>query len=362
MGAALVVSVCGSSIATAQTRNSAGVSPTSAPDAVSINNRTWSGEIDDARGGRGSITVRFSSDGGTFVASFCCNMSNVGTITNFAQTSDGHATFVLHSSRQAGCDYSVTAFAEDGHLKGSYQGCGNNSGSFDLTSFNARSYQVQGVASVRVSQSSQSSSCTVTVTVKNNFGHPIKGARLVLTSPGYLPQKVRTDTSGTSKFSAKPGAYNLSVQANGYDGPGPTDFTLLPGVANAGGCNEVLTATLTKTPPPTPEPTPGPLNRAYENAVATYCKTATVNACLYYRSDALQCFSPALKADTTYQMVAYWKKQGLSTQRAVNQMSTDPDSAIIASAAGKMIDDHDHYDKTSFEMAVMRLCLAGVTK
>jgi hypothetical protein len=64
----------------------------------------------------------------------------------------------------------------------------------------------------------------------------------------------------------------------------------------------------------------------------------------------------------TYRMVRYWKKTGLSTQRAIEQMSTSPDNAIIALAAGKIIDDHDHYDRASFEMAVMQLCLAGVTK
>lgn len=206
--------------------------------------------------------------------------------------------------------------------------------------------------------------CTITGTVKAESGSAIAGATMTLETSGMggAPAlTAKTDASGVYRLNAPRGAYSLEVSAAGYIG-GSTTVTLFPGVTNAGGCNEVLTATLKTKPPPTPQPKPNPAFVAYESAVNRYCKTATRFACSLYTADAIQCLAPAESADVIFQSVAMFKKQGLSTQRAVEQVSTSQDSAIIALAAGKMIDDHDHYDKTSFEMAVMRICLAGVSK
>lgn len=226
---------------------------TSAPDAVSISNHSWSGEIDDARAGRGSIAIRFSSDGGTFVASFCCNMSNTGTIINFVQTSDQHATFVLHSSLFAGCDYSVTSFAADGQLKGSYQGCGNNSGSFDLVSNDLVPQIAQRAQSSTEPPSSPSPTpdatyaqakpaklrsnsaskrlCILTGTVKWDrtprgiisdvelgaqvVEGPLKGARVTIIGGGATRQ-VETDAHGAFRIAAPVGPFTFEVQASGY--------------------------------------------------------------------------------------------------------------------------------------------------
>ena len=184
---AFVIVVCGASLATAQPQNGASAPATSAPVAVSIKNRSWSGEIDDARGGRGSLTIHFSSVGGTFFASFCCGMSNRGTITNFVQASGGHATFSFHSSLDVGCDYSVTSYIGDGQLKGSYQGCGSNSGSFDLVSKECRNgapeagctastqAQNESISAIPASRSAlckAGSSCATPVVAKKTWGLP----------------------------------------------------------------------------------------------------------------------------------------------------------------------------------------------
>jgi len=242
-------------------------SATSAPDAVSISNSSWSGEIDDARGGRGSITIRFSPDGGTFVASFCCNMSNTGTIINFAQTSDQHAEFVLHSSLFAGCDYSVTSYAADGHLKGSYQGCGNNSGSFDLVSNPVPQNVAQNQSGAALSAEPPSTSsprpdatdaqarsaklrsdsaskrlCMMTGNVEWDrtpnriisdvpldvqvVEGPLKGARVTVIGEGATRQ-VETDAHGVFRIAAPVGSFMFEVQASGYV-PERIPFTMDP--------------------------------------------------------------------------------------------------------------------------------------
>lgn len=109
-------------------------------------------------------------------------------------------------------------------------------------------------------------------------------------------------------------------------------------------------------------PRPNPLIAAQQTAINQYCKTAARLSCVYYATDAIHCLAPAESADGIYHMVLFWKKQGFSTKRTVEQLSFTPDNAITALAAGKMIDDHDRYDKDAFEMAVMRLCLARITK
>ena len=211
----------------------------------------------------------------------------------------------------------------------------------------------------------------VTGSVHTSSGSPIKGARVTLTSGAIdespedradlesTTQATQSDVHGVFRFSAPTGPYTLEFQASGY---ATKDVGVTLGdatMARVGVALKPVRASVSKNG--SAISTAG-ITGMYNDAVKRYCKTATQVACAYYTSDAIQCFTPALNADMTYHMVAYWKKAGLSTQRAVEQMSTNPDSAIIALAAGKMIDNHDHYDKTSFEMAVMRLCLAGVTK
>jgi hypothetical protein len=399
IAAAFVVSMCGSALATAQTQN---IVPTSAPDAVSISSRSWSGEIDDASAGHGTLTIAFAPQGGTFRWINQDGYSHVGTIRDFARDDAPGATFILHLADAVACDYSVASHIEDGHLKGLYRGCGHNRGSFDLVPSGDQDYAESNASAPRV-QGVQSTSCTFTgKLLSQRSGAPIKYARVALKGADAAQvAQSETDVNGAYRFTIAPAvnpfapvaSYTLDFQASGYE-PGNLPISVSSGRnfrnLPAGACYVVPTEsggavstaalepvyavtgsvhTRSRSPvkgatnaPPTPEPTPGPLYRVYNSTVAHYCKTATQVACAYYTSDAIQCFTPALNADMTYRMVRYWKKTGLSTQRAIEQMSTSPDNAIIALAAGKIIDDHDHYDRASFEMAVMQLCLAGVTK
>jgi hypothetical protein len=99
---------------------------------IGLANHSWSGVINDARGGRGQIKLTFSNGNGSFTATFCCNMSNFGQITDLQQASNGVFTFVLVSARGPGCNYAVTSTMSNNRLQGSYSGCGNNGGTFDL--------------------------------------------------------------------------------------------------------------------------------------------------------------------------------------------------------------------------------------
>lgn len=326
------------------------------------------------------MRISFSPQGGKFWSSFadgCCNHTvHVGPVRDFAQTANDAATFALHLADAAGCDYTATSHVEDGHLKGTYSGCagasGRNSGSFDLLSSDPSQNQAVGV----VGNVAQSDRCTVTVTVKTGSGDPINGARLLLTVPGYAPQDELTDASGTHKFSAPVGVYKLSVTAKGYNDPGPMDFTLFPGATNAGGCSEVLTATLIKV-------TPTPIAVTHAEAKATtdsnaliaairkaetrYCKTAAQMACSYYMTQAGSCLSTALGSEGIYQIVFASKKAGFTSAQVVEQEAEshggpDSDAAVIAVVATKIIDEHRHYDPGVFEMSILKVCLAGIAQ
>jgi hypothetical protein len=334
---------------------------TSATDAVSIRNRSWSGEIDDARGGRGLITIRFSSDVGTFVASFCCNMSNTGTIINFAQTSDQHATFVLHSSLWVGCDYSVTSYAADGHLKGSYQGCRNNSGSFDLVSSPAPQNvaQNQRIADVPVAQAEPPSTpsprpeatyaqakpaklrsdsaskrlCILTGTVKTKAGVSIKNARAVLTSSLAEPWFTSTDSSGEYELIVASGEYKIEMQAPGYTSA-QSAISLFQ--ASDGRCKQVLNVALRTGPPPTPRPTfePDRIAEAVQASISAYCKKAAQIACSLYMGHAYECVSVALDAKRIYGVILIFKQQGFSSGQAVKAAG----GSEVAEDAAEMID------------------------
>jgi hypothetical protein len=204
--------------------------------------------------------------------------------------------------------------------------------------------------------------------VKNRSGFPINGARLTLIGPSIesAPQFTRTDANGTYTFTEPSGGgYQLEVQALGYIGGSTRIFLPL----YAQNCNQVMNVALSPQPriTPTPVPRPNPVFIAYETAVRQYCRTATSVACSIYTADAIQCLSPAESADVIFQSVAMFKRQGLSSQQAVRQMaalsgSSASDTAVIAAAAAQIIDDHEHYDKAAFAMAIFRVCLAGVPR
>ena len=99
----------------------------------------WSGVIDDARGGHGQFILSFAaattpngSSFGQFQALFGGNLSNYGDITGLEQ--HGAAlSFHLESRRQPSCVYLVSAsIGQDSVMRGSYQGCFANTGTFSL--------------------------------------------------------------------------------------------------------------------------------------------------------------------------------------------------------------------------------------
>ncbi|MGD0969732.1 MAG: carboxypeptidase-like regulatory domain-containing protein, partial [Candidatus Aquilonibacter sp.] len=295
--------------------------------------------------------------------------THVGSVRGFTTSDAGDATFTLHLADAAGCDYDVSAHVEDGHLKGSYSGCagatGRNRGSFDLTP--------SGNGAQTATIVSAPAPCTVTVRVKSTSGHPIEDAQLLLDDVGMSSQSVRTDASGMAAFSAQPGTYELSVAADGYNALETPDFVLL-----GEGCSKTLNATLAKASPtrkprtPTKAETKAAVNSnalilAMSNAEKHYCKTAAQMACSYYMMHAGSCLSTALGAYPIYETVVTLKKAGLSSAQVVDieargHGGSMSDAALIAAAAARIIDDHEHYDPDVFEMAVLRACLAGVPR
>lgn len=154
-------------------------------------------------------------------------------------------------------------------------------------------------------------------------------------------------------------------------------FDLVPVASPSPSPTPEPTAKPSPTPRPTREPTPTPAERramaasaalitTTSNAEAHYCKTAAQMACSYYMGHAGGCLSLALGADAVYQGVVAMKKTGFTSTQVQAQedqiYGPDSDKALIAAAALKMIDEHEHYDSGAFEMAILRLCLAGIAQ
>jgi hypothetical protein len=102
------------------------------------------------------------------------------------------------------------------------------------------------------------------------------------------------------------------------------------------------------------------------SAEARYCKTAAQIACSFYQMHAGQCLSTALGANAVYQGVVALRKAGLTSAQVQEQedqvYGSASDNSFIAAAALKVLDEHAHYDPGAFEMAIMRVCLAGIAK
>lgn len=314
----------------------------------------------------GTMQIDFASARFTMGGDTSGGWRRSGKIRDFNQSSPSQVTFTLYL--EATCVYSATARIEDGHLKGSYSGCSyatRNGGTFDLTPSD------NGGRTATIA--SAPAPCTVTVRVKSTSGHPIEDAQLVLDDVGMSSQSGRTDASGMAAFSAQPGTYELSVAADGYNALDTPDFVLL-----GEGCSKTLNATLAKAPP-TPKPraptkaemkaavNSNALILAMSNAEKHYCKTAAQMACSYYMMHAGSCLSTALGAYAIYETVVTLKKAGLSSAQVVDieargHGGSMSDAALIAAAAARIIDDHEHYDPDVFEMAVLRACLAGVPR
>lgn len=131
-----------------------------------------------------------------------------------------------------------------------------------------------------------------------------------------------------------------------------------------------------RTPRPTRAATPTPDRRALaasaaliaamRKAEAHYCKTAAQMACSYYIAHAGECLSTALGADAVYQGAIALKRAGYTStqvQAQEDQMyGPDSEKAYIAAAALRILDEHQRYASGAFEMAIMRLCLSGISK
>ena len=87
-------------------------------------------------------------------------------------------------------------------------------------------------------------------------------------------------------------------------------------------------------------------------------------ACSYYEMHAGQCLSTALGADAVYQGVVALERAGLASAQVQEQEDeidgSGSDKSFIAAAALKVLGKHEHYDPRAFEMAIMRVCLAGI--
>jgi hypothetical protein len=193
----------------------------------------------------------------------------------------------------------------------------------------------------------------ITGSVHTNSGLPLKGVRVTLTTNGESFSKyvAQTDVHGVYRFAVPMGSYTLEFEAHGY-ATKTTAITLGDATAHVGVALKPQRS--------------WDIGRAYENANAHYCKTATPVACAYYMGQAANCTGTALGAGTVYQGVIAQKKSGFSSAQVQAQWDqsygSGSDKAFIAAAALKTLDEHERYDPGTFAMAVMRVCLAGIAK
>lgn len=154
-------------------------------------------------------------------------------------------------------------------------------------------------------------------------------------------------------------------------------FDLLPVASPIPSPTPIPTATPSPTPRPTRAPTPTPAERraaassaaliaAMRNAEARYCKTAAQMACSYYIGQAGSCLGTALGADAVYHGVVALKRAGFASAQVQEQedqiYGSGSDEAFIAAAALRILDEHEHYYPSAFEMAIMSICLAEIAK
>ena len=370
--------------------------------------------------------MRFSSDGGTFVASFGDDMSSNGTVDNFAQSYGKYATFVLHSLRGSGCDYNVTSYLEDGHLKGTYRGCGDDSGIFDLSSGIAgvakqTSPTTADVAAAlstfggRIAQKlpsvaapeSQSAPCIITGTVdwdasnrdaeyddpadRQFIGAPLRGAHVTLTNANTT-QDVQTDEHGTFKITAPVGSYTINVRASGYTSDSqavtiehpPSGSICLEwavGLRSIGVDPHLTAAQKAKlaridaavarhnAAAAAVIASQNAIQSTYETAVNSYCKTATQAGCGFYTGRAGTCLGEAYHAQAVYQnLLGLEQSQGGLSSAQLVQQSSDPELASLAAAFIDRLNGNQKNAATDprapsvFARAILAICLKNIAR
>lgn len=154
-------------------------------------------------------------------------------------------------------------------------------------------------------------------------------------------------------------------------------FDLIPVASPTPSPTPMPTTIASPRPRPTRAPTPTPAERramaasaalivAMRKAEAHYCETAAQMACSYYIAHAGECLGTALGADAVYQGAIALKRAGYTSTQVQAQedhmYGPDSDKAYIAAAALRILDEHQRYASGAFEMAIMRLCLSGISK
>lgn len=217
--------------------------------------------------------------------------------------------------------------------------------------------------------------CTVSGTVKNSAGFPIKGALLTLTTPSEPPLQAKTDENGNFALQTTGGGHALTAEAAGHLQQRTPFAFEYPREGNP--CAYTLNFTLAQTPRPTPTPKPDAITAEYENAVNAYCKKKGHGAaCTFYMSHAGACLTEALMSEQIYNRVLMLKEQGLSSEQAIESMTegaanqippTRPelampqlslsDTATIAQGSASVIDWLNKQRHGAADIPRLRKCL-----
>ncbi|HEY1978215.1 MAG TPA: carboxypeptidase-like regulatory domain-containing protein [Candidatus Baltobacteraceae bacterium] len=232
--------------------------------------------------------------------------------------------------------------------------------------------------------------CTVSGSVKNSAGFPIKGALLTLTTPSESPLQGKTDENGAFALRTTGGGHALTAEAAGHLQQRTPFAFEYPRQGDP--CAYTLNFTLAQTPRPTPTPKPDAITAAYDNAINAYCKKKGQGAaCTFYMEHAGACLTEAIMAEQIYTRVLMLKKQGLSSEQAIEsttegaanqipprrpelampQLSLS-DTATIAQGAASVIDwlnkqrqgaaDNPKAPEVFSSTLVLPTCLKGIAQ